>query len=187
MNYELAKELQNAGFKVQPHSDDDRGCYNECHVPTLEELIKACGNDFLELHKNLADDEIDFGWFASTIDTIRDQSLSNALRGKTAEEAVARLWLYVNKKSYIKYDPNKLYYTPKERFYRCIKKNKQLKSIIGDVFEWEEDIKAYIHKDNYGKKKASAFSKYTVKELSLLHILKLIDTQKNFIEIYPQT
>lgn len=101
MNYELAKELKDAGY---PQKGDFIWCdlsgykkllcrlcldpmnrrfgsYDElCVAPTLSELIAACGDEFHSLVK--------FGdsvWRASEH------------RGSTPEEAVARLWLAIHR------------------------------------------------------------------------------------------
>jgi hypothetical protein len=95
MDYSLANELKEAGFPqggrgswtVDPNRlfvrFDDRA-----YVPTLEELIKECADDFDGLRR------LDRGTWQCT-------SLSDAAaihNGKTPTEAVARLWLAVNKK-----------------------------------------------------------------------------------------
>jgi hypothetical protein len=54
MNYELAKELKDAGFPQKCHYDEHgrRNDFCEPEVvsnPTLEELIEACGKDFGDL------------------------------------------------------------------------------------------------------------------------------------------
>lgn len=99
MNYELAKELKDAGF---PHKCDKHGGndgYDEyCQyqdwdkeigyicIPHLSELIEACGNDFANL-KSFSHD-----WSA---EAMRDEFTEG--NGSTPEEAVARLWLALNK------------------------------------------------------------------------------------------
>lgn len=100
MNYELAKELKDAGF---PQDGDGLRYCEECPeheihfldhglvyvlAPTLSELIEACGGKFTGLTRD------DDGVFAahSRIDIYTEL-------GATPEEAVARLWLALNKKS----------------------------------------------------------------------------------------
>jgi len=115
MNYELAKELKEAGFP-QKHGryleywDEGGGVWN-CgdepvstyrleeliYNPTLEELIEACGDDFDELkapHHRQQEGypEFDEWWAEATIKT------GICTKGKTRKEAVARLWLALNKK-----------------------------------------------------------------------------------------
>jgi hypothetical protein len=78
MDYELVKELQDAGYPVTTPN-----------VPDLSELITACGDQFLGLEKT---GEL---WFASSEE---DGNMPVGSKGKTPEEAVARLWLAFNKK-----------------------------------------------------------------------------------------
>ena len=106
MDYNLAKELKDAGF---PQTRDDgalKGSYlfpenvsladKKIHekavfAPTLEELIVACGKPFMALCRN--DD--DSGWTAfKNGDTIMDKHLCVA---EAPTEAVARLWLALQK------------------------------------------------------------------------------------------
>ena len=70
----LARDLKNAGFP-QVHE----------RIPTLSELLEACGANFFELTR------YHDGWAAvSTSPTLE-------CRGKTHEEAVGRLWLALQK------------------------------------------------------------------------------------------
>jgi len=101
MNYELAKELKDAGFPQDGHFGIDAvgtvGCIGDhpaklpliVKAPTLSELIEACGERSFILnaartrgHRN--------SWYAEAggVEAI----------GPTPEEAVARLWLALNKK-----------------------------------------------------------------------------------------
>lgn len=84
MNYELAKELRLNGF---PNSGFWKlESLNPKH-PTLSELIEACGEDFYDLVR------FSDRWQA------RSPMLGNSNIGETPEEAVARLWLALNKKT----------------------------------------------------------------------------------------
>ncbi len=96
MNYELAKQLKEAGF---PQNLDGNKCLNgsplkhydkegEPYCPTLSELIEACGEELFTL-SNIGRDG--HKWEASTINEL-------CTRGSTPEEAVAKLWLEVNEK-----------------------------------------------------------------------------------------
>lgn len=99
MNYELAKRLKEAGFPQKNfpvefecvcggnkfHPADGR-C--SAYLVPLEELIEACGDAFFALHKNLTRD----GYVAKT--GILGEKKGE---GKTTSEAVARLWLALNK------------------------------------------------------------------------------------------
>jgi len=110
MDYLLAKELKEAGFpqegRVFVEEDNvliaccfDKSCYcPKCQgdggvvVPTLSELIEACGEEFYELAR-LGNDV----WQMKALSESEKQ-LPLMYRGKTPEEAVARLWLALNKK-----------------------------------------------------------------------------------------
>lgn len=98
MNYELAKELKDAGF---PQTDEpnicghcgDGGPDTEVRYPTLSELIEACGDRFASLIRKNG------GWesnskFLSNKDGTVD---AHNWIGSTPEEAVTRLWLALNK------------------------------------------------------------------------------------------
>ena len=102
MNYELAKELKDAGFLQHTHdcamyldeegvSEVRRGktsVQDAAYIPTLSELIEACGEDFGFLEK-FNDEQ---NWSAGDSRKLMDF-------GKTPAEAVARLWLALNKKT----------------------------------------------------------------------------------------
>ena len=95
MNYKLAKQLKDAGL-TQPYYYrankawyDEDGDFNDygyderdTYIPKLEELIDACGDDFrlLELVSGKR-------WECVGVDEFFD----------TPTEAVARLWLVLNK------------------------------------------------------------------------------------------
>lgn len=100
MNYDLAKELKEAGF---PGISFD-GCtyYGTgavmdvalclCKHPTLEELIEACGDRELSLVKKLQEISRTYEWRAAVLHN--DNCVGY---GPTPTEAVARLWLALNK------------------------------------------------------------------------------------------
>lgn len=86
MNYELVKELKDAGFPFAQYRPK-----HQTTDPTLSELIEACGGGVLlwgcEFH----------GWYASeqlcpARHTLKD-TIDAEPQGSTPEEAVARLWL----------------------------------------------------------------------------------------------
>jgi len=97
VDYELAKKLKDAGYKFPANDgcancwgDLGQGCSEECgkeHCPTLSELIEACGDGFGKLEKHRPN----IGWGAYADNGIDEFGL-------TPEEAVARLWLALNKK-----------------------------------------------------------------------------------------
>lgn len=86
MTYELAKQLKDAGFEKKNGApifiEDD------VFPPTLSELIEAC-ETWIDVY-GYKDN-----WSAST-ETAMDNK--NIHHGSTPEEAVARLWLALNKK-----------------------------------------------------------------------------------------
>ena len=87
MNYKLAKQLKDAGFngKYPIVLGDKNNPDVEHYYPTLSELIEACGKFKFELIRAQA------GWCAKTKGIIITSQ-------RTPEEAVAKLWLKLNKK-----------------------------------------------------------------------------------------
>ncbi len=100
LSYELAKELKDAGFTQTGKSImivmPGNGVFYEApipaYVPTLEELIEACGKPFMLMHFK----EDGYNWQAFN-DT--DSVCELAETGETAIEATAKLWLAIKKKS----------------------------------------------------------------------------------------
>lgn len=86
MTSELAIKLRNAQF---PYKDPSVIVpdWNENFfvVPTLSELIEACGKGFIYLAQN-----DDYSEWKSCGDGLEERT------GKTPEEAVAKLWLALN-------------------------------------------------------------------------------------------
>lgn len=116
ISYELAKQLNDAGFRsisrefVKP----DGGYYDWSdmvtggeRVPTLSELIEACGDSFrhLTLHHLspkkphfMEKHGEDMVWSAhSCAHFVSKKHKGRVHRGQTPEEAVANLWLALNK------------------------------------------------------------------------------------------
>jgi hypothetical protein len=88
MNYELAKQLKEAGF---PETDCLCGSDYGDH-PSLSELIEACGDNHFELERdwfNGTDKWRALYWFEGNV---------KSGFGSTPEEAVAKLWIALNKK-----------------------------------------------------------------------------------------
>lgn len=87
MTYQFAEELKDAGFEKKNGApifiEDD------VFPPNLSELIEACGEGFDSLGKKNVQ-----GWWA----THRNKNSLTHFSGSTPEEAVARLWLALNKK-----------------------------------------------------------------------------------------
>lgn len=86
INYELAKELEDAGFPRENILESIDGAYQ---FPTLSELIEACGDNLYALYNHVS------SWQAHSNS---DQWDTEIALGKTAEEVVAKLWLALNKK-----------------------------------------------------------------------------------------
>ena len=125
MNYELAKELKEAGFK---HNWTGNGGEVKCFYevgqqirsgyvaeefvppeaipcPTLSELIEACGEEFLGLFKmNHPNDIGKWGVMRAGVPVKKvvekngNTLLAAQFESSTPEEAVARLWLALNEK-----------------------------------------------------------------------------------------
>ena len=97
MNYELAKQLEKAGFPrdkcsmIWKTANIGFSTDSPLKFPSLEELIDACGDEFGELGKGNA--TIDSPWTAAGLPV----KIGFWGQIKTPTEAVARLWLEINK------------------------------------------------------------------------------------------
>lgn len=108
MTYELAKQLKDAGFpqKITAGAGDGHlfqdEVYGIAYAPTLSELIEACGQDLWILKRGSYMGE--FGWIVGQDRKEEDNPAYWFLFrfGKTPEEAVAKLWLALNKKNAIR-------------------------------------------------------------------------------------
>ena len=91
MNYELANKLKDAGF---PQKEVKQYPFVENYYsPTLTELIEACGRFFNRMDRNeLTDGSVEWGA------QCYDDEKGNSGYGSTPIEAVAHLWLSLNKK-----------------------------------------------------------------------------------------
>ena len=103
MNYELAKKLKEVKFHklikdTRYCETDGKECTESSCYPTLSELIEACGDRFGELGQY--DREKRPGWIVHGHEKIWDSDEPGHIRveGSTPEEAVALLWLELNKK-----------------------------------------------------------------------------------------
>lgn len=102
MNKELLIELASAGYifrrwngeNVEVFTFPMNGAHNWL-VPTLEELIEACGENFAGLHE---DGDGYSAFHMLTHDGRFDPDIAISGHGKTPKEAVARLWLALNRK-----------------------------------------------------------------------------------------
>lgn len=105
MNYELAKELKEAGFPQSAtafgtfimHPEETGPIFNhsrDMYAPTLEELIEACDglNGLFSQLKRIAPERgsVEPRWLA--------YGGEFGEQGSTPTEAVARLWIALNKK-----------------------------------------------------------------------------------------
>jgi len=88
MTYELAKQLKDAAFPQQGNGSTFGSPNEVVYLPTLSELIEACGDQFYCVEKNLKEAPL---WTATGWDD--DFGV-----GQTPEEAVAKLWLALNQK-----------------------------------------------------------------------------------------
>jgi hypothetical protein len=106
MNYELAKQLEVAGYE-NPFLSQERlkrfpnkpflsPGQDFVYEPKLSELIKACGEDFGNLALKDYRPEAHSQWIAEPAYKISMDFDVGA--GFTPEDAVARLWLHLNKK-----------------------------------------------------------------------------------------
>jgi hypothetical protein len=89
MNYELAQELRDAGFPLRIRLN--RLIQKVLEAPTLEELIEACGDRELVLSKHESAVDGKYEWRAIVL---HQEPL---VFGATPVEAIARLWLALNK------------------------------------------------------------------------------------------
>ena len=95
MKYKLLKELEDAGFPKGKNWDcfrDEAMNKKGAYVPTLEELIEACGDGFDSLDRM---HHHDTGKVAGWVCNLYTRKVIRIL--KTKEEAVAELWLTLKK------------------------------------------------------------------------------------------
>ena len=107
MNYDLAKKLKDAGFPQgigchmygefinQDGIGDEFSNERNAYPPTLSELIEACGDGFGFLARGdekVIQERVPWVCAKAFLDW------NTRCTGKTPEEAVANLWLKLNKK-----------------------------------------------------------------------------------------
>lgn len=108
MTYELASQLKEAGFpQIKSDGRNRNGHYIvdgkvPCFDPTLAELIAACGDDFEDLRAPFGepeDGDFDIDWraFSNKIDFRTMLYIKIQGAGSTPEEAVANLWIALQK------------------------------------------------------------------------------------------
>ncbi len=114
LTYELAKELKDAGFPfIQWRTGTNTGntiAFGRTDadiflLPTLSELITACGDEFECLYRIVNLDKTTDYFRAHAFGQDRGLKLEGETlyadcsgKGSSPEEAVARLWLVLNKK-----------------------------------------------------------------------------------------
>jgi len=93
VNYKLAKQLKDAGFSQKPKSEFPLWLAvkgkEPVQVPSLSELIEACGC-WIDLHVRSK-----MGSQARALNHF--SKFKKWVGGKTSKEAVAKLWLELNK------------------------------------------------------------------------------------------
>lgn len=117
MNYNLAKQLKDAGFTqhdgptvplggcyIGENNQTSLGTFDKgfVYAPPLSELIEACGDGFSQvgheiLQRRTEDWPVDKEWHASGKNVLTE--ITNVYvhaYGSTPEEAVAKLWLELN-------------------------------------------------------------------------------------------
>jgi hypothetical protein len=104
IDFAIANELKDAGFPqggngrwlVDPNNIVARG-RDRAYVPTLEELIEACGDCFENLGRDTSADDI--VWICNDCGKTKQKEgiIAGWYEGKTPTEAVARLWLALSK------------------------------------------------------------------------------------------
>ena len=99
MDYNLCKELKEAGFP-QPDVNIGKGCWvsgdigqDGAYSPTLSELIEACGEMFEYMERIRGGTIPELKWSAVSTNVEK----YNISYGHTPEEAVANLYLAINK------------------------------------------------------------------------------------------
>lgn len=92
MNYNLAKKLKDAGFPQNSHYYvKEDGIVSDVCIPTLSELIEECRKELDEIVIYITDNLVEVKGVNPTY------GLDLSVTGSTIIEAVANLWLELNK------------------------------------------------------------------------------------------
>lgn len=105
MEYELAKQLKEAGFPQREHTSDraymfDRGSAvgETVYFPTFEELIEACGPKFGRLEQRDKEEDVPEPYPPNWAFAAHSKTFWGLVSfASTPTEAVARLWLALNR------------------------------------------------------------------------------------------
>ena len=111
MNYDLCKKLKDAGFPFQSSYGADLDMWSDKFsikidedvylIPTTSELIEACGDRFHALEQKIVEGfEVEGGKWIAYSNEPNDLGVEAHIfkQGSTPEEAVANLYLELNKK-----------------------------------------------------------------------------------------
>lgn len=98
MTYSLTKKLKSAGFTLikdvaQTTREPMTVGGEKVYLPTLSELIEACGDRFSSLTRSPRNT-----WYVSWVEKGGSVELVRDIEESTPEEAVANLWLKLNEK-----------------------------------------------------------------------------------------
>lgn len=101
MDYSLALELKQAGFpqerqKVHADIEGVQATVSDVKLPTLSELIHACGKKIKSLHR-FEKGEV-FQGMECDVDGWQAEGKDHWYMGESPEEAVAYFWLAINRK-----------------------------------------------------------------------------------------
>jgi hypothetical protein len=94
MNFELIKQLKDAGFSLRQGDIETEG--NRYDLPSLEELIEACPTNIGKASFVLGSANQGKEWVACYFDFVTNRGSDFNETGSTAVEAVAKLWLALN-------------------------------------------------------------------------------------------
>ncbi len=101
ISYELAKQLKDAGFPQEGSGKKicepgNTNIFTECYFPSLSELIEACMDFYYPSSFEMGG--MNTWWAIIRENKIYRKALVPVQMGKTPEEAVAHLWIELNKR-----------------------------------------------------------------------------------------